>query len=471
MAYLDAVNGLDNVRAYKRRSLEALRVRPGAWVLDVGCGTGEDLRELAGLVGSGGRVVGVDRSETMIAQAQERTQGLPVHCQVDDAESLEFADGTFDGCRADRVLQHVDDPHQALAELVRVTRRGARVVVCDTDWGSLLVAEANKELTRIFTEFGCDLAPNGWVGRHLPGIARTAGLTDLTIEPATWVCTHLATSDALLDLFATAKLAEDEGIVPTGAAGVWTAQLQQAAAQERVAFAPTSRRALDLQPIEQDRDSKPERTDHLALLVHPAVLRALLVVFCATPLIALFINWGSKYLVHDYGIAQGDVGHYLWFPLLLLDSGAIVFGHIASTRFHASGGSPERGLIAIGGLLMALGATVPFLGSPAGSIGMAGLAMAGGGCLFALVNADMLSRIPPEAVASAAGLSAGAQSLAHIIASPLVGTALESVGSYAPIIVTLALLVVPGCIGWIVWRPPPVWVASRAMTGQPISTS
>jgi ubiquinone/menaquinone biosynthesis C-methylase UbiE len=44
---------------------------------------------------------------------------------VGDAQHLVFADATFDRCRAERVLMHLDHPEQALAEMVRVVRLGS----------------------------------------------------------------------------------------------------------------------------------------------------------------------------------------------------------------------------------------------------------------------------------------------------------------------------------------------------------
>jgi SAM-dependent methyltransferase len=60
-----------------------LDLRAGERVLDVGCGSGDAARGLAALVGPGGRVVGVDRSETMIREARRRLAGraLPVAFQ------------------------------------------------------------------------------------------------------------------------------------------------------------------------------------------------------------------------------------------------------------------------------------------------------------------------------------------------------------------------------------------------------
>lgn len=61
--FMDAANSLADVRALKPRLLELLSLSEGAHVLDLGCGTGDDARELARVVKPNGGVVGVDVSE------------------------------------------------------------------------------------------------------------------------------------------------------------------------------------------------------------------------------------------------------------------------------------------------------------------------------------------------------------------------------------------------------------------------
>jgi SAM-dependent methyltransferase len=232
--YLDSVTALDAARAYKHQSFGRLGLQAGSSALDVGCGSGEDLRSLAEIVGPAGRVVGVDSSAEMVAQARDRARGLPVEVHVDDAQQLDFADDTFDGTRSDRVLQHLPDPRRALSEMVRVTRPGGRVSVVDTDWGTLVVAAEDRALTRKIVEFQCDRQiRNGWIGRELLGLARQCGLDDLTTDAATATLTDLPLALTLLHLGRAADEAVAAGAIAPDERSAWLSALERAAAAGR----------------------------------------------------------------------------------------------------------------------------------------------------------------------------------------------------------------------------------------------
>lgn len=68
--FLDHANEL--ARTGKPLILEALRLGPGQTALDLGCGTGADVIDIAQLVGPDGRVVGVDVTEALISEARRR---------------------------------------------------------------------------------------------------------------------------------------------------------------------------------------------------------------------------------------------------------------------------------------------------------------------------------------------------------------------------------------------------------------
>ncbi|MBA2470809.1 MAG: methyltransferase domain-containing protein [Pseudonocardiales bacterium] len=123
--FLDAANALPGVRDLKTVIVDELRLSPGARVLEVGCGTGDDARLLAALVGQDGRVVGIDASEAMIGVAQGRSidSSLPVEFALGDVLALNYPDDVFDACRCERVLMHADgDP--ARGEVVAQFPRG-----------------------------------------------------------------------------------------------------------------------------------------------------------------------------------------------------------------------------------------------------------------------------------------------------------------------------------------------------------
>lgn len=106
---------------------EAAGVRPGQAVLDVACGTGIVARTAAGLVEPGGRVVGLDLNEAMLAVARRLRPDLT--WRRGDAADLPFPDASFDTVLCQMALMFLPDRRAALREMGRVTRPGGTVAV------------------------------------------------------------------------------------------------------------------------------------------------------------------------------------------------------------------------------------------------------------------------------------------------------------------------------------------------------
>ena len=173
--------------ASRKRLVAAARSNPAAifpWaregmrVLDVGCGTGELLQPLAGLLGESGRITGVDLSQALIAEARRRgrADGAPITFETGNATAMAYADEAFDVVTANLLLQHLADPAPALAEMVRVLRRGGSLLIVEQDWDSLLIDHSDRPLTRRILHHFCDAVPNGWIARQLPAQLVRAGL-------------------------------------------------------------------------------------------------------------------------------------------------------------------------------------------------------------------------------------------------------------------------------------------------------
>jgi ubiquinone/menaquinone biosynthesis C-methylase UbiE len=185
--FLDEAGADESFQVYKRQTFALLDIQAGQRILDVGCGTGEDVLRMAERVGPTGLVVGIDGSQFMVATALQRAEsfGLPVQLAAGDAHQLEFADESFDACRADRIFMHLESPPQALHEMVRVTRRGGRVLVYEVDFETLTVDVSDRLVTRKIVNVWCDGFRNGWLGRHVPALFQEAGLQDIQVIPAT----------------------------------------------------------------------------------------------------------------------------------------------------------------------------------------------------------------------------------------------------------------------------------------------
>ncbi len=112
---------------YRRRALVRGGVSSGAAVLDVGCGTGLLAREALALIGPAGRLVGVDPSPGMLAQAN-----LPgADLREGRAESLPCESGEFDFVTMGYALRHIGDVGAAFREFLRVLKPGGTVLVLE----------------------------------------------------------------------------------------------------------------------------------------------------------------------------------------------------------------------------------------------------------------------------------------------------------------------------------------------------
>jgi ubiquinone/menaquinone biosynthesis C-methylase UbiE len=153
---LTLIDSLPFFAECKRESYDLLAAGPGSRLLEVGCGLGDDAATLAKRVAPGGSVVAVDGSQAMVDAARQRHGDIAgLSFENADATQLPYEDATFDGCRIDRVLQHIADPAAAIREMVRVLRPGGVLVAFDNDWETMttLVSSDLGVADRVFSFF------------------------------------------------------------------------------------------------------------------------------------------------------------------------------------------------------------------------------------------------------------------------------------------------------------------------------
>ena len=180
-----------NERAARQAGVRALSLKEGESVLELGFGTGNEVLDLAGLVGAKGKVAGIDISPGMLAVARkkldEAAPSTPIDLRVGDARYLPFAEGSFDAVYTSFTLElfPAEDIPLVLAEAHRVLKPGGRIGV--VSMASVRPGHPVSTLERTYI----------WMHRHFPHLVdcrpidtekvisaagfRTLSVTDLEI--------------------------------------------------------------------------------------------------------------------------------------------------------------------------------------------------------------------------------------------------------------------------------------------------
>ncbi len=113
-------------RLWRHHVVAAVAPRPGELILDLAAGTGTSSEPLAA---SGATVVPTDLSFGMLEVGKERQPDLTFVNA--DGLHLPYSDHAFDAVTISFGLRNMEDPHSAVAELLRVTKPGGRIVICE----------------------------------------------------------------------------------------------------------------------------------------------------------------------------------------------------------------------------------------------------------------------------------------------------------------------------------------------------
>lgn len=226
---------------YKCQVYQMMEIKAGDSIIDIGCGTGADvlaLSELLTKTGGGGKVTGVDISDTMVREAQDKLKSrsditriserrVKIDFHTGDAQQLvDIPSDSYDICRSDRSLQHVPSPKAAVAEMVRISKPDVgRIIVTEPDWETLVIdSPSHGRVTRKIINHFTDTRVNGWMGRQLSRIFKNAGLVDVTVVPMTTPMTNLDFIRAAY-LDKARKIAVEASVVTEQEASDWMAEL------------------------------------------------------------------------------------------------------------------------------------------------------------------------------------------------------------------------------------------------------
>lgn len=185
--FMDMANSIPEYDKINRSLATALGNMEGKSVLDLGSGTGDDARQLAGLLKNVSQVIGVDISDSMLEEARKRSLNSTgtVSFTKGDGENLPFVKNYFDGARAKLVLSHCDNVDATLDELIRVVRPQGPIAIYEYDFDTMTIDHDNKKVTREVIRRYSDAHRNNWVGRALFAKYKSRGMQEIVVEPHT----------------------------------------------------------------------------------------------------------------------------------------------------------------------------------------------------------------------------------------------------------------------------------------------
>jgi ubiquinone/menaquinone biosynthesis C-methylase UbiE len=227
IAFLDVASRNKDITAMKRRTYELLDATPGRRILEVGCGTGDDARQIAEMIAPTGSLIAIDKSEAIIGEARRRSRGRndSIKFAVGDATNLDMESATFDACRIERTLIHIPEPNAAMSEMVRVLNTSGKLVAYEPDLETYVIDSSYRKLTRRLLGYWYSQLQSGWVARHLLTLFKESGLADISIEPRAMIYDFNMVSQSF---YGTMERAAEAGVASVDEISDWFADLERA---------------------------------------------------------------------------------------------------------------------------------------------------------------------------------------------------------------------------------------------------
>lgn len=167
--------------------------------LDVGCGVGHWGQLLSGFLSDNCGMTGIDAEAKWVEEAAKRAEKIQGRCKFNyvhaNAQSLPFADNTFDLVTCQTVLIHLREPLAAVKEFIRVLKPGGLVAVAEPNnmIGSLIQSSLSDQsstddlMRRVRMQLICERGKRGLgegdcsLGDLVPGIFAQAGLQKIQV--------------------------------------------------------------------------------------------------------------------------------------------------------------------------------------------------------------------------------------------------------------------------------------------------
>lgn len=150
----------ENENELRNKFVDALEIKPSYRVLEIACGTGRDSEIIAHRLGQGGEFYLTDISPKLLSRCQKRLKNLAITTvfSLSNAVYLPYPDRYFDAVYSFGAIGEFSDIKKSLAEMVRVSKVGTKIVVGDesippwlleTEFAKILLTTNKQFLTKV----------------------------------------------------------------------------------------------------------------------------------------------------------------------------------------------------------------------------------------------------------------------------------------------------------------------------------
>ncbi len=167
-------------------ALQSLAPERGGRYLDLGCGGGQFLLDLASAMQGGGSVLGIDVSEEQVEAARTLCRDeANVSVTQGSATKIEIADASIDGIASVHVLEYVADLDAAFAEIARVTKPGGSVALISVLWDAFFFTGPEDSLNAEINEAWRAHCPHQSLPTAMPHFLTSVGFETPRQMPVT----------------------------------------------------------------------------------------------------------------------------------------------------------------------------------------------------------------------------------------------------------------------------------------------
>lgn len=156
-------------------------------VLDIGCGTGAITSGIAQIVGSQGKVVGIDSNHQLIEEAKQKWCEIAnLSFEVGDIYNLDYSN-EFDIVTSSRVLQWLSSPKTAVKSMINAVKEGGQIVILDYNHEKIVwQPEPPKSMQKFYGQFlkwRSDAGMDNRMADNLDVIFQECGLSEIHVSP------------------------------------------------------------------------------------------------------------------------------------------------------------------------------------------------------------------------------------------------------------------------------------------------